>query len=352
MDDNEYITGVILEQFDRGLPVVLVSIVSLQDSSPRHSGTKMLVTADGKSCGTIGGSKLEATAIKEAVAVLANGQSKLINFDLAGNNAYANDMICGGKAVILLDYLQATPENAEFFRHLHDAIRQGKDYYCLTRIQDTHGAVKVTGRSLLSADLTVREGYGWPKSDFDNLLSEVHNISTTSILSLENTRVIVEPVRRIKTVYCFGAGHVARSTTHLAAMAGFHVIVIDDRAEFANRERFPDSLETRVIDDFSHAVEGLKIDADSFIIILTRNHLYDRAVLGQVLNTDAGYIGMIGSRRKKDAIYAALLEAGVKKEALERVHSPIGLSIEAETPEEIAVSIVAELILERARRRA
>ena len=351
MNDNEYITGVILEQFNSGSPVVLVSIVSLQESSPRHSGTKMVVTADGKSYGTIGGSVLEATAIKEAVSVLANGQSKFMNFDLIGSNAYTNTMICGGKVVVLLDYLPAIPENVEFLKYLHDAIRHGKDYYCLTTIQDNNGAVKVTGRSLLSADGTVQADYGWPKSNFDKLLSEIHNIHTTSILSLENTQVIVEPVRKIKTVYSFGAGHVAKPTAHLAAMVGFHVVVVDDRAEFANEERFPDSLETRVIDDFNHAVEGLKIDADSFIIILTRNHMYDRAVLEQVLNTDAGYIGMISSRRKRDAIFAVLLEAGVKKEALERVHAPIGLSIKAETPEEIAISIVAELILERARQR-
>jgi len=130
---------------------------------------------------------------------------------------------------------------------------------------------------------------------------------------------------------------------------GFRVVVVDDRAEFANAERFPDAGNVRVIDDFNHVLKDFDIDADSYIIIVTREHLYDRVVLEQALKTDAGYIGMIASRRKRNAIYQALLASDVKEEELARVHSPIGLDIGGETPEEIAVSIVAELIQERAR---
>ena len=99
---------------------------------------------------------------------------------------------------------------------------------------------------------------------------------------------------------------------------------------------------------FDEAMEDLPIDADSFIVIITRGHRHDRVVLEQALRTDAGYIGMIGSLRKRDAIYAALREEGVSAEDIRRVHSPIGLPIKAETPEEIAVSVVAEMIAERA----
>ena len=103
-----------------------------------------------------------------------------------------------------------------------------------------------------------------------------------------------------------------------------------------------------IIEDFNRALEGLEIDADSFIVIFTPDHQYDRVILEQSLKTDAGYIGMISSRRKREAIYQALMAKGVKKEELDRVHSPIGLAIGGETPEEIVVSIVAELISVRA----
>jgi xanthine dehydrogenase accessory factor len=134
----------------------------------------------------------------------------------------------------------------------------------------------------------------------------------------------------------------------MAAMVGFGVSVADDRGEYANRERFNDATEIRVLENFGNAFSGVAIGREDLIVILTRGHLHDKTVLAQALNTDAGYIGMIGSRKKRNAIYGALLKDGFSQADLDRVHSPIGLSIGAETPEEIAVSIVAEMIRHRA----
>ena len=150
-------------------------------------------------------------------------------------------------------------------------------------------------------------------------------------------------------MFLFGAGHVAVPTAHIAALVGFRVVVIDDRPEFANAERFPSASRIVVTDDFNQALKGLDIDRDSFIVIVTRGHQFDREVLEQSLKTSAGYIGMISSRKKKEAIFQALIARGFNKERLEEVHSPIGIPIGGETPEEIAVSIVAELIQERSR---
>jgi xanthine dehydrogenase accessory factor len=127
-------------------------------------------------------------------------------------------------------------------------------------------------------------------------------------------------------------------------MVGFRVVVLDDRSEFASAARFPDAFSIRVIKDFEHAFEDLDIDSDSFIVILTRGHQFDRIVLEQALQTKASYIGMISSSRKKQAIYSALVSKGITEEELARVHAPIGIAVGAQSPEEIAVSIVAELI--------
>jgi xanthine dehydrogenase accessory factor len=125
------------------------------------------------------------------------------------------------------------------------------------------------------------------------------------------------------------------------------VQVQDDRAAFANRDRFPLADEIRVLPSFDHCLSGEEIDGDTCLVIATRSHQHDLNVLGQALQTEAGYVGMIGSRKKRDAIFARLLERGCTAAQLERVHCPIGLSIGAETPEEIAVAIVAELIHHR-----
>jgi xanthine dehydrogenase accessory factor len=159
--------------------------------------------------------------------------------------------------------------------------------------------------------------------------------------------VFVEPFISDPVLYVFGGGHVSSRIVPLASHVGFPTVVIDDRPEFADRLKFPNAKEVRLL-EFEHVMENLPVDSSSFLVIVTRGHLHDKHVLAQALRTDARYIGMIGSRRKRNIIYEKLLEEGFTKDDLSRVHSPIGLDIGAETPEEIAVSIVSELILKRA----
>jgi len=349
MNENEYIAGIAHQQLDKGLPIVLVSILNLQGSTPRHNGAKMLVGQDGKSYGTIGGSLIEATAISESRKVFTAAQSRTMEFELTGKDATAPGMICGGKAELLLDYLLPTEENKKFVKAWHEATLSGSDFYLLTHIKDNGRSFNIPGHSLLFQDGRLTGNIQISDGDIGNIKSELHNISSSMVFAFKETRILVDRIRKLKTVYCFGAGHVAVPTAHLAALVGFRVVVMDDRPEYANTGRFPEAAKVRVIKDFNHALEGLEIDTDSYIVILTRGHQYDREVLEQALKTSAGYIGMISSRRKRESIYTALTAAGVKKELLESVHSPIGLAIGGETPEEIAVSIVAELIGERSK---
>jgi xanthine dehydrogenase accessory factor len=303
----------------------------------------MVVTADNKSFGTIGGSLIEAAAIREAKNVLASGRTSIISFELSGKDATAPGMICGGTAEILLDYIPANEENLAFFQHWCDLIQQGQDFYFITHLKGSGDSVQVLYHAILHSDGSTIGNTSFSEIEIENLRPELHNISSTYIMNLKDTWLMVDHIRKLKTLYCFGAGHVAVPTAHLAALVGFRVVVTDDRPEFANRDRFPEAEEI-IIKDFNHAFDGLEIDGDSFIVIVTRGHQYDRVVLEQALKTDAGYIGMISSRHKREAIYDALEKLGVKKERLEWVHSPIGIDIGGETPEEIAVSIVAELI--------
>jgi len=348
MNEIEFLAKIACEQLEAGQPLVLVSVMNLEGSTPRRIGTKMAVAADGKCYGTIGGSLLEADAIQKARAVLGNGKPAILSYELSGKNVTAPGMICGGSAEILLDYLAPTAENRELSRRWLDAVRSGKEFYLLTHLKGEGDNLEVPGHNLMYSDGETL----FPMPGIEKVKPELHNISDTAVLPLGDTRVMVDRIRRLKTLYCFGAGHVAVPTAHLAALVGFRVVVIDDRQEFASAERFPEANETRVIRDFNRAFEELEIDEDSFIVIVTRGHQYDREVLEQSLKTSAGYIGMISSRKKRDAIYAYLAAQGVKKERLEQVHSPIGVNIGGETPEEIAVSIVAELIQVRSQQRA
>jgi len=156
-------------------------------------------------------------------------------------------------------------------------------------------------------------------------------------------QVFVEPVMPSPRLYIFGAGHVGLAVYKVASLAGFETVIADDREQFANRERFPEVHEIHS-GEMDETMSRLTPSDSSYIVIVTRGHRHDLRVLRWALETPAHYIGMIGSGRKVLAIYQQLEAEGVAAESLRRVYAPIGLDIQAATPEEIAVSIVAELI--------
>jgi len=158
--------------------------------------------------------------------------------------------------------------------------------------------------------------------------------------------VFIEPILTPPTLYLFGGGHISLPLAKVGKLLGFKIAVIDDRAEFANADRFPEA-DVILADDFTKTFPKLKIDKSSYIVIVTRGHQYDDMVLEWAVGTKAKYIGMIGSKAKTKAIFSHLLAKGIAKEQLDRVHAPIGLEIHAQTPEEIAVSILAEIVTVR-----
>jgi xanthine dehydrogenase accessory factor len=155
--------------------------------------------------------------------------------------------------------------------------------------------------------------------------------------------VFIEPILTPPTLYIFGGGHIALALTKMGKLCGFKIAVIDDRAEFASAERFPEA-EFVLAEDFTKSFAQLRIDKSSYIVIVTHGHRHDEVVLEWAVSTPAKYIGMIGSKTKNETIFSHLRDRGVSKEHLDRVHAPIGLEIGAQTPEEIAVSILAEVI--------
>lgn len=155
--------------------------------------------------------------------------------------------------------------------------------------------------------------------------------------------VFVEPVLSRPALYIFGAGHVGTALADLAHKLEFRVILLDSRPEWADADRFPDGVETR-IGPYRDLAPGLESSADDYIVIMTHSHDIDQEVLGAVLEKRYRYLGLICSKRKKSVLFGNLEEAGKPKELLDEVYSPIGLKISSETPVEIAVSIAAELV--------
>jgi xanthine dehydrogenase accessory factor len=257
-------------------------------------------------------------------------------------------MICGGQVRVLIHFVDASEDN------------ESRLYGELGRIQERHG------RGWLVTRLPECEGTGerpeagllGKEAAYAGNMDPVLAREAVARFKGRQPEVVwrggqgflVEPLSTGGTVVIFGAGHVSLELASLTGRVGFRTVVLDDREEFANRGRFASAEEIHVIESFDRAMDGLEINDESYLVLVTRGHAHDRTVLAQALRTGAGYIGMIGSRRKRDAIYEALLGEGLNRRDLERVHCPVGLDIGAETPEEIAVSILAELIQVRARK--
>jgi xanthine dehydrogenase accessory factor len=155
--------------------------------------------------------------------------------------------------------------------------------------------------------------------------------------------IYIEPITPPPRVFIFGGGHISVFVSKMSTMVGFQVVVVDDRPQFANQERFPEADEV-IAEEFPFVFPKLKVNKSSYLVIVTRGHAYDQEVLEWALGQEVKYIGMIGSRKKIQTVYDALKQKGIPPDQLQRVYAPIGLNIGALTPEEIAVSIVAQMI--------
>jgi len=312
----------ILTALERGQPVIRIAVVKSSGSTPRAAGASMAVFEDGSITGTIGGGSVEHASYT-AAKKLAPGQTLIRDFDLTNNNAASIGMVCGGSMTVLLDSLLPTEENVTLVRKVIAQFSSPE-----TRLLAT----------TLATDGTVSQRDVLPLND-----NTSDAVRAPFLSHSENNTVFFEPLLAPETVHFIGGGHVAQATAKLAAFTGFQVIVVDDREEFANSERFPDAMEIRLVASLKDCLPA-QLGPKDYVVIMTRGHLHDRDVLAQALKTNAGYVGMIGSKKKKAVTYDSLLKAGFTQTALNQVHCPIGLSIGADTPEEIAISIMAELI--------
>jgi xanthine dehydrogenase accessory factor len=348
-----------LSALNTGRGLVVATIIRQMGSAPRELGTRMVISDTGKVHGTVGGGRLEADVLAAASEVSASGRERLLQFRLDGSNVDKTDMICGGNVDVFLNPVSAMNEN---FKNV------------MTAAQDV---IRKGGRGLLIENVTLAESINPDKErdscrwlflaengeqvgdfglrDLSEYLKKIggdpgnlkkplfHRDERQSSNGLE---LFLMPCTARHRVILFGGGHICLHLAKLVKMVGFTLIVADDRLEYVNQDRFPDADELWHV-PFNTVLKERRVYKNDYLVIVTRGHQHDLTVLYHALQTSAEYIGMIGSRRKRELIYSNLLERGVQQSALDRVHSPIGIRMIAQTPEEIAVSIVAELINER-----
>lgn len=341
----------ICDSLVRGNELVLATVVSHKGSTPRTSGSNMVIYSDGSISGTIGGGIIEGEVIRSAMKLFASKGARLSSYNLARTGKADDlDIVCGGQMKILIEHLASHPGNMKMFELMCEELTNARPFFWVGRIL-ANGELHQVERAVRTAD-NRWIGSLAKELELQAMLDgfDIHN-GKTALLENEKDHYVVAHVIPPDTLYLMGAGHVSKEIAVLAKQVGFRTLVFDDRAEFANAERFPGVDGVFVCNSFDSVLEDFSVMPGGYIVIVTRGHRSDKEVLAQALRSDAGYIGMIGSRRKRESVYQSLLNEGFTREDLDRVHCPIGLSIEAETPAEIGVSIIAELIQHRANRR-
>jgi len=331
-------------------PCVFCSVVETRGSTPQKAGAAMLVFADGGQRGTLGGGCVEAEVRQRALRVLSSGSERpeVLTFHLDDNYGWDDGLICGGRMSILADPLSrgadATPlvGVADYYRCLRRRIEDGQGCTQAIALAPAFGLAP-GDRFLFDAkgQLIARTTDAALPPEIPQALVPL----TQRPAPFSRHGVSYLPVLPRITLLIVGAGHVGQAVARLAAEVDFDIWVLDDRAAYANQERFP-SAQRLLVGDIGPTLQQLvpTLTPSTYCLIVTRGHNHDEEALYHLAATPAGYVGMIGSKRKIKLIFEDLLAKGVTKEALARVHAPLGFAIGSQTVPEIAVSIVAELI--------
>lgn len=323
----------------QGENVVLATIVAHSGSTPRGAGARMMVRENGQIVGTIGGGAVEYKAQQLSAEVLKEKRSYIKGFKLSPNEVADLGMICGGDVIVYFQFINGEDiANITLIKKILELCDRDEDSWIITDITDEAAwsmGVYCESEGVLGIKDLVKE----------NMASMLGNRSI--ITTEQGRRYYTEPLIRAGRVCIFGGGHIAKELVPVLSHIGFRCLVMDDREQFANKKLFPQAESVKIV-DFNHISDSVKIRPSDYLVIMTRGHQYDYTVQAQALKTEACYIGVIGSRQKIESITKRLLEDGCTKEDIDRVYTPIGTAIKAESPAEIAISIAGELICVRA----
>lgn len=322
----------------------VVTIFDKTGSTPCSSGTKMIVQGNGVVIGSIGGGSLEADAIHLASSSLTLKQTVMQPFDRTNSDVDEMNINCDGKGEVLIDFIDGFDENnLDVYTSAMKIMESREKAWLITILNNIPGESYLKRQQcIVKQDKTLIGKIDCDPYIVEKLIAGPAKISIHAEV-IDNQRFLVEPLRPVSTVYIFGAGQISQSIAPLSENVGFRTVVLDDNVKYANQERFSDSTKITVINSFNK-LPSIGINEDSYLVIVTRGHLHDKIVLEQVLRSNARYIGMIGSRSKRDQIFESLIRKGYSTEEIDSVYAPIGTAIGAETPEELAVSIVGQLI--------
>ena len=321
-------------------------LVETKGSTPQKCGAKAIFLPDGRILGTLGGGCLEAETRQKALRAIETGESFSFRAVLDDDFGWDDGLICGGS---VQTFVQPDPGRSKVWQALlaDPAKRQRRVLATITTGDHVGKRALFAGSELIVADDLPADLLSELSAQCAGLLGEAEPEPLSLALPDLPLSVYFEPILPQPVLVVCGGGHIGCAIGKIAAWSGFDVVAIDDRASFANKDRFPDAKQI-IVDDPAKVMKDFPIDADTYICIVTRGHKHDAVILKEIIHKPAAYIGMIGSKRKVRTVMEGFINEGIATaEDFRRVRTPMGLAIHSLTVEEIAVSVVAELIAVR-----
>jgi xanthine dehydrogenase accessory factor len=341
----------LLKELKKKNPLALVTIIRTKGSTPQIPGATALFSSEGLLKGTVGGGILEADAQKRALQSLQKKISLYYTFDLNADISSEEGSICGGEVMILIDALPE--EHIKTLQNMSRSLNQRHPGVLATFIsKNCEGKISITRHWIEKSKNFEVDSEGLPglshvaivKTLMENKSNLLKIKEKILIEKCEETLIFLEPIYPLPHLIIIGAGHIGHAVSHLGNLLDFEVTVIDDRPEFANKEKLPDA-DHIIIDDIEKAVQSIPISSETFVVIVTRGHRNDADALRQCIDSDAAYIGMIGSLRKIKLMRRKFIQTKwATPDQFDRICAPIGIDIQSKTVQEIAVSIAAQLI--------
>ncbi|MBC2725714.1 XdhC family protein [Desulfosporosinus sp.] len=334
---DETIIQAIVKAQDSQVKAILATIIRTEGSTPRDLGTQMLVMNTSQIIGTIGGGAAEKLITNKALALLTADRevSAELHHQAINQETQADSFsVCGAAMDVLLEPVQ----DKSFWQFVQNLQKSGSDAVLVTSL------VPPYARSILDSDGNFLLGQPQKELYSAERRQEIFSVKAAKVIgNSDENRWFVEPLLKTERLLILGAGHVAREVAFYAKALDFQVTVIDDRATFALPEFFT-GAHSVICSDFAPGIKGYEPSHDTYVVIATRSHPTDAECLKEILNFRTKYVGMLGSTKKISAIVNYLKEKGYTSQSLARLKAPIGLDIQAQTPSEIAISILAEII--------
>ena len=332
---------------EKGEPFILATVVRTKGSTPQKPGAKLLVRWDGSAVGTLGGGCVEADVWAEAKTILEEkGGAQVRRFVLNEDIAAKDGLVCGGSMEILIDPVEEPFQLRPLLHEVLDAYEGKGDRALATLVSSGKGNGARGAKLFIRADGSTVGSLGDPSLDVRAVEAALELMPMGRERWMETrdgAKFYLESFTTPATVVIAGGGHVGKALYTVAKLLGFRVVVVDDRPMYANQERFPEA-DGIVVDDFALGMRGLNMGPNCYVIVATRGHKLDDIALTEAARSRAGYVGLLGSRRKAVLIYRDMLRQGIPEERIARLRAPVGLNLGGRTPEEIAISIMAEIL--------